>query len=408
MAARRRQKNEAVTANQSATDSNSNNAAAEEERKNEQKQRLNDAVKSQRVEEFRGMHLAPLPLVMIVLVCSGIMWVMAFRDVMATGRSIAGPMDDAMLHFTKSVDFFDDSGGWKSKQGGLSAIEAVTTDDNNMGGLFVRKVGGAAALAYHTQKIAPLVFQPAAAHWAAGHFAPVLLMSVVGNLIIVLFYALYADDLKAAGAGDMGMIICALLLVEAIAMLGYTFSARRGAAASSSSATRPLPDGKTESSVPSKIVMKTVGIVSGFFSVIAMRDLFFAGHIMPIPRDDIYLEWTGALIHSPPPGSVEHEEAGLEAALFLGDKFVSQLMALYMLLTCMFKFTSAFLIRVGKDGSGETKSKLFWRVQALGDALITFIFRLFVGAAISASLDLKWHLMLLGYETFILFMYAFY
>mmetsp|Transcript_25960 Transcript_25960/g.52658 ORF Transcript_25960/g.52658 Transcript_25960/m.52658 type:complete len:110 (-) Transcript_25960:92-421(-) len=97
MAARRRQKNEAVTANQSATDSNSNNAAAEEERKNEQKQRLNDAVKSQRAEEFRGMHLAPLPLVMIVLVCSGIMWVMAFRDVMATGRSIAGPMDDAML-----------------------------------------------------------------------------------------------------------------------------------------------------------------------------------------------------------------------------------------------------------------------------------------------------------------------
>ena len=43
------------------------------------------------------MHLAPLPLVMMVLLCSGALWVLSFRDVMATGRSIAGGMDDAML-----------------------------------------------------------------------------------------------------------------------------------------------------------------------------------------------------------------------------------------------------------------------------------------------------------------------
>ena len=51
----------------------------------------------QTAEEFRGMHLAPLPLVMMVLLCSGALWVLSFRDVMATGRSIAGGMDDAML-----------------------------------------------------------------------------------------------------------------------------------------------------------------------------------------------------------------------------------------------------------------------------------------------------------------------
>ena len=53
--------------------------------------------KQQTAAEFRGMHLAPLPLVMIVLLCSGALWVLSFRDVMATGRSIAGGMDDAML-----------------------------------------------------------------------------------------------------------------------------------------------------------------------------------------------------------------------------------------------------------------------------------------------------------------------
>lgn len=353
------------------------------------------------------MHLAPLPLVMMVLLCSGALWVLSFRDVMATGRSIAGGMDDAMLHFTKSVDFYDDSKGWKSKQGGLSAVEAVTTDENNMGGLFVRKVGGAAALAFHTQKIAPLVFQPTNAHWSLGHFTPVLTMGAVGNVAVVALYALYLEDLKGADAGEMGLLICVLLLVEALVMLGYALTSRR--LAKQSKVSRPLPEGKTPSSIVSKIVFRTVGIVSGFMGLIAARDLLFPGHIISIiPRDDIYLEWTGALIHSPPSGSVESDEQGLEAPLFIGDKFASQLMALYVLLTCACKFVSAFLIRVGKDGSGEAKSKLFWRVQAVGDGLITFMFRLFVGAATSASLDLRWHLMMLGYETFILFIYAFY
>ena len=85
----------AAAANQNATDSSS--VAAEDDRiKNQQKQRLDEKVKSQRSAEFRGMHFVPLPLVVIILVCSGFMWVMAFRDVMATGRSIGGPMDDAM------------------------------------------------------------------------------------------------------------------------------------------------------------------------------------------------------------------------------------------------------------------------------------------------------------------------
>lgn len=61
----------------------------------------------QTAEEFRGMHLAPLPLVMMVLLCSGALWVLSFRDVMATGRSIAGGMDDAML-----VSWLAASSGW--------------------------------------------------------------------------------------------------------------------------------------------------------------------------------------------------------------------------------------------------------------------------------------------------------
>ena len=54
------------------------------------------------------MHLAPLPLFLMVLLCSGALWVLSFRDVMATGRSIAGGMDDAML-----VSWLAASSGWK-------------------------------------------------------------------------------------------------------------------------------------------------------------------------------------------------------------------------------------------------------------------------------------------------------
>ena len=60
--------------------------------------------------------------------------------------------------YTKSTKWFDDSKGWKSKQGGLSTILAVTTDANDMGGLFVRKLAGVAGMAYHITKILPIVF----------------------------------------------------------------------------------------------------------------------------------------------------------------------------------------------------------------------------------------------------------
>ena len=61
--------------------------------KADQRARLDSKVKA----ELRGRHLAPLPLVLAVLVCSGVTWVLAFRDLMATGRPIMGAMDEAML-----------------------------------------------------------------------------------------------------------------------------------------------------------------------------------------------------------------------------------------------------------------------------------------------------------------------
>ena len=42
-------------------------------------------------------HLPPLPLVFTVLACSGALWILAMRDVLATGRIIAGEPDEAML-----------------------------------------------------------------------------------------------------------------------------------------------------------------------------------------------------------------------------------------------------------------------------------------------------------------------
>jgi hypothetical protein len=48
-------------------------------------------------KELLAEHLPPIGLVFIIMVCSSCLWVFAFRDVFATGRNIAGPLDDAML-----------------------------------------------------------------------------------------------------------------------------------------------------------------------------------------------------------------------------------------------------------------------------------------------------------------------
>jgi hypothetical protein len=163
-----------------------------------------------------------------------------------------------------------------------------------------------------------------------------------------------------------------------------------------------MPEGKTPESVTSRIVARTVAAVSTCMALIAARDLFMPGYILPLPRDDIYLEWTNALLHSPPQGSVEEEEHGLEAALYIGDKFVSQLMALNILILCAYKFYSGFFIKFGSDGSGLIKCKMIWHTQCIGDVLILLMLRIFSSAALTASLDLRWHLMLVAYEGFIL------
>ena len=305
-----------------------------------------------------------------------------------------------MQQFTDSDSFFDGAQGWKSQQGGLSSIEAITTDANNMGGLFVRKVGGAAAATVHLQKLLPLLFHPDGAEWMAGHFHPLYWMAIVTNMLLAAFYCVFMDDFVASKADGLPKFVIGVLTTESL-VLAYNLSmakrrSRRPAAVA-------MPDGKTPSSVTSRIVTRTVVAVSSMISLIMVRDLFFPGFIFDfIPRDDIYLEWTGALLHSPPDGSVEAAEHGMEAALFVGDKYVSQLMAMNMLILCAYKFLTAFGIKFGSDGSGQVKCKMIWKAQCLGNLFVLLLLRLFSAAAMSASLDLRWHLMLVAYEAFIL------
>ncbi len=42
-------------------------------------------------------HLPPIGLVFTVIVCSGFLFMFAFRDVFATGRNVGGEMDEAYL-----------------------------------------------------------------------------------------------------------------------------------------------------------------------------------------------------------------------------------------------------------------------------------------------------------------------
>lgn len=280
-------------------------------------------------------------------------------------------------------------------------MQSVTTDANKMGDLFVRKLAGVAALGFYTQKLYPFVFHPNNTEWGKGHFFPLLKSSIVANLLVIAFFSFYFEDLKGANASRMSSCIVFALSFESIIMLYYILLATNVSKIKGIEKEVYLKKGKNE--ITSRIVMRTVVIVSGVVTMIAGRDLFIPGHILSIiPRDDIYLEWTGAFIHSPPLGSLEEEEYALESALHIGDKFSSQLAALYILILCLYKFTSAVFIRYGVEGKGEIQCKMIWRVQSVTGFLIVAIFRLFTSAALSASLDLRWHLMCLAYEAFIL------
>jgi hypothetical protein len=307
--------------------------------------------------------------------------------------------------FTKSIEFFQDAKGWKSSQGGLSAIKPATSDANNMGGLFVRKLGGAAALTVHTQKLLPFLFHPLNARWKMGHFRPLLWTAMFSNVVIAAFYASYMGYFVAAGADGLPKVFMTILSIESLVIFGYLFSSRnvkRGAAIA-------MTDGKTPMSVPSRVVARTVGIVSTAIVLVAGRDLFFPGEIIDfIPRDDIYLEWTNAFLHSPPEGTPEAGENGMTAELYVGDKFVSQLMGLHFLIISLYKFVTAFGIRYGSDGSGLVKARMIWKAQTIGSGLVLFLFRLFSSAALSASLDLRWHLMCIAYEVVILGLYGYF
>ncbi len=332
--------------------------------------------------------------------------------------------------YTKSTAWFDDSRGWKSKQGGLSTILAVTTDANNMGGLFVRKMSGVAGLAYHTTKIWPIVFHSpphydtksknarwVGASWSAGHFDPLLALGMIGDVCIAIFHINRMDDLTNAGARGIGMAFVYASLIEAIIFGIYLLSRRMSRrmnhkAARTVNATTDRYDPEEDpNSLPSRIVARTVLIISSLMSLVSLRDIFFPGTIISfIPRDDIYLEWTGAFFHSPPPDTVEADENGLEAPLFEGDKFVSQLLGLYLSLCCLFKLMSALgwskgdrsSSGVNVDRSGVVSSRMIWKAQAFGNALVLVMLRFFTPAALTASLDLRWHLMMVAYEAFIL------
>lgn len=259
-------------------------------------------------------------------------------------------------------------------------------------------------MAVQFQKLFPLLVHPFNARWKHGHFRPLLWTSLFANAALAAFYSYSLPEMTAAGADYLPSIFMALLLLESTVIYFYLSTTRKiklGPA-------KAMTDGKTPSSVPSRIIARTIAFCSSVVVLVAGRDLFFPGEILDfLPRDDVYLEWTNAFFHSPPEGTVEAEVNGLASALYSGDKFLSQFMALNLLLLTAFKCTSAFFIRYGSDGSGEIKARMMWKTQFLGNALILFLFRLFASSAKSASLDIQWHVMLMAYETGMLVIYGF-
>jgi hypothetical protein len=60
-------------------------------------------------------------------------------------------------------------------------------------------------------------------------------------------------------------------------------------------------------------------------------------------------------------------------------------------------------VRLGNDGQrGAVQAKILWQGATIVNGFLLMVFRLFTPAATSASLDLRFALMALAYETFIL------
>ena len=301
----------------------------------------------------------------------------------------------------KSTDWYDDAKGWKSTQGGFSAVQPVSTDRNNMGGFFMRKLMGAAGCAVQLHKLLPLLLFDAS--WPQGHYRPLLGTAVAANVLQALFLLSYWEDLAAARAQVVPAVMILLLLVEAVVLLAFLLLQE---AAPRLPAVR-LPAGKTPQSLVSNIVTRTVLIVTTSLTLVSLRDLVFPGRILEfLPGDDLFLEWTNALYHSPPPNSPEAAEHGMEAPLYIGDRYVSQCAALSILILCLYKYVSAVGIRLGATDRGRRQAVLLWQCAALGDVCLLLPVRLFSAAARTASVDLRYHLMLLAYEAFILGVYC--
>ena len=258
--------------------------------------------------------------------------------------------------------------------------------------------------------------------WMGGHYDPLLVCGMIGDAALAFFYSIHFDEWKNAGSDRLGMVYILAGSLEAVVFGLYLIQRRRWCRR------HPIHEKKVvvptpthpdhPHALPSRIVARTVLLVSSFLSLTSLRDLFFPGTILSfLPRDDIYLEWTGAFLHSPPPNTVEFDLHGLEAPLYTGDKFLSQLLGLHLSLCCMLKIVSAIGWKKGTRSMGGTvpnvdrwgvvASKLIWKTQALGDMLLLIVLRMFTPAAQTASLDLRWHLMMVAYEMMILGLYAF-
>jgi hypothetical protein len=301
--------------------------------------------------------------------------------------------------------------------GGFSAVASVSTDQNDMGGFFVRKLSGCTMLGLQLHKLLPLVLLTTTPDDAASfgrHYGWILLSGVTSNLCLAAFLASYWTDFQNADTLHIpaSMIGCAVL--ESLVFLYYYTTKCWRSQTRSSSQQRParaFAEGKTPRSLVSNIVARTVAICSSAMLVYGLRDWLFGGQTIPyIPYDDLYLEWTNAYLHSPPNGSPEFQAQGLGAAgFYVGDQYVSRLAGLQLTLLCLYKLLSAWTIPLGPDGrSGAVTAGLVWKPAALANLLLLFQLRIFTSAAASASCHFRYHLMVLAYESFIVGLYAFF
>jgi len=326
-------------------------------------------------------------------------------------------------------------------------VWGTTGEDGGVGRAFIKRLGGMAGMSLVINKLMVFMFSDVNEDGMKffGLHSPTILFTLFSNLCLLIFEVYVLTICPPTMHSSTKIKIFALAFETTLIGSSYYLNYLRHVKLGDMLFRRPLPqsapstvtDKKTDepisteiadpsNNVPSRIIVRTTWVCSTVFAIPFFRDLLFPGQVLKwFPGDVQYLIFVKAYVHSPPSSVYNNNHL-----MFIGDKVTSQHTGLLICLLCLFKMTTALLIKQNEtlgeywkkgwdSGSGMYKldaSKIrigtvkqiqCLKLQFFGNFLVWMtMFRYYHAAMELEGFKTNHHLIVIFWETFVLFMYA--